>query len=507
MKYNSVLPTVCLYISLFGFCTSNDVFQFSKYYHDHMVLQKDNPVIWGYSNNVNDVIHIKINGAEVGHSTVQTTSETGHSGVWQVKFSAPAGGYGPYTITAQSGSGSLTLRDVLFGDVWICSGQSNMEFFVNKLKNATEEYTEAANFHQIRITKVSHSISTVPLDDLNRLDIQWSLPTAHSMSLFSAVCWLYGKLLYQHLNYPIGLVESNYGGTRIEAWSSPDAMAACPTTGKRATSRNDVSVLWNGMINPLLRNTIYGAIWYQGESNAGYYQQYSCQFPAMISDWRQKFNQASLQATSNSFPFGFVQLAANRNKTFSTGMAGLRWAQTANQGQVPNPKLQNVFMAVGMDLPDFDSPYGTIHPRYKHTIAQRLVLAGYAVAYNHRNVNYHGPFPSSYHYTNSTHRIQIEFDHGTNPIEVRSNDGFDVCCAPPNHACSDHDHGWRISHILSHDTTHVYIDTSMCKQHGLTSIGGVRYAWRESPCPFQMCALYGVDNGLPTPPFIHSAAL
>ncbi|KAJ8301886.1 hypothetical protein KUTeg_020873 [Tegillarca granosa] len=427
-----------------------------------MVLQKDNPVIWGYSNNVNDVIHIKINGAEVGHSTVQTTSETGHSGVWQVKFSAPAGGYGPYTITAQSGSGSLTLRDVLFGDVWICSGQSNMEFFVNKVR------------------------------------------FQNSMSLFSAVCWLYGKLLYQHLNYPIGLVESNYGGTRIEAWSSPDAMAACPTTGKRATSRNDVSVLWNGMINPLLRNTIYGAIWYQGESNAGYYQQYSCQFPAMISDWRQKFNQASLQATSNSFPFGWQRTEI---KPFSTGMAGLRWAQTANQGQVPNPKLQNVFMAVGMDLPDFDSPYGTIHPRYKHTIAQRLVLAGYAVAYNHRNVNYHGPFPSSYHYTNSTHRIQIEFDHGTNPIEVRSNDGFDVCCAPPNHACSDHDRGWRISHILSHDTTHVYIDTSMCKQHGLTSIGGVRYAWRESPCPFQMCALYGVDNGLPTPPFIHSAAL
>lgn len=103
------------------------------YFHDHMVLQKDNPVIWGYSNNVNDVVHIKINGAEVGHSTVQTTSETGHSGVWQVKFTAPSGGHGPYTITAQSGGRSLTLHDVLFGDVWLCSGQSNMEFFVSKV--------------------------------------------------------------------------------------------------------------------------------------------------------------------------------------------------------------------------------------------------------------------------------------------------------------------------------------------------------------------------------------
>lgn len=73
--------------------------------------------------------------------------------------------------------------------------------------------------------------------------------------------------------------------------------------------------------------------------------------------------------------------------------------------------------------------------------------------------------------------------------------------------CADNDHGWKETHIVSHDTTHVYLDGSVCNQHGLTSIGGVRYAWRESPCPFKMCAIYGTDNGLPGPPFIHSAAM
>lgn len=497
-----------LWICFSGFldiCIAIDAFQFSAYYGDHMVIQKTNPTIWGYSQQVNDEVHIKINGKEVGHSNVQLSSTQEHTGIWQVNFPAPSEGHGPYTITAQSSNGSLTLHDVWFGDVWVCSGQSNMEYAIYGLTNATEEYQDAANYQHIRLFKVAHNISTVPLDDLNAVATPWSLPRRHLMSSFSAVCWLFGKYMSKHLNYPIGLVETNWGGTQIEAWSSPDALAACPTViGK--SNQIFPSSLWNGMVNPLLRNSIYGAIWYQGESNSNHYQQYACQFPTMIEDWRKKFNTASNHATNQDFPFGFVQLSAWRNQTISLGFPGIRWAQTANMGQVPNAQMKNVFMAVGMDLPDFSSPYGSIHPRYKHTIAERLVLSGYAVAYGHNNINYHGPFPSSFNHLQNN-QIQIEYDNNANPIEVRTTNGFDVCCARHGHVCADNDHGWKETQIVSNDTTHIYLDGSVCNQNGLTSIVGVRYAWRESPCPFKKCAIYGLDNGLPGPPFIHSSAM
>ncbi|KAK3091603.1 hypothetical protein FSP39_021102 [Pinctada imbricata] len=453
-----------------------------------MVLQRGaRTSIWGTSSKVGDTVHISINGSDVGHATVDA------SNVWQVVFTPPPG-IGPYTIQAKSSLGTRSLVDVLFGDVWVCSGQSNMEFFVDKLVNQTEEYKDAANYPHVRLFNLNHAAVNSTLSEIGRVRQPWALPSATSLHYFSALCWLYGKQLSQHLNYPIGLVETNWGGTPIEAWSSPDALSQCPAPStKRAAFRDShkPSWLYDGMIYPLLRTTIKGAIWYQGESNSGRPNLYACQFPAMIKDWRQKFNQASMNTTSVDFPFGFVQLAPSRpGDKLVHGFTELRWSQTAKVGFVPNFRMPHTFMAVALDLPDFQSPYGTVHPRYKHDIARRLVLSALAVAYHEKGFDFQGPFPSSYTLNSAKTQLTIEYDHGKTPIEIRTNHGFEIHC-PKGQPI------WKNATMSSHTTTSVVLDVSGC------GVDFVRYAWRMSPCPLYKCAVYGRDSGLPAPPILH----
>ncbi|KAK3611041.1 hypothetical protein CHS0354_017467 [Potamilus streckersoni] len=264
----------------------------------------------------------------------------------------------------------------------------------NIVLNADQEMVDSYNYPDIRVFTVDLKTSGQEEYDLLSVLEHWSVPSNATVGYapwqyFSAVCWLYGKYLYQHLKYPIGLISSTWGGTPIEAWSSKDVMAQCGGDGLQHeagriqdhTLRNmDVDVgtneLWNAMIHPLLNLTIYGAIWYQGEANAGEPDKYKCYFPAMIRDWRSKFNDGTMGQSDVQFPFGFVQLAPWRNDpTITTGFPDLRWAQTADFGYVPNAQMPNVFMAVAIDLPDFDSPYGGFVCRIR-------------LAFSHLNLDY-----------------------------------------------------------------------------------------------------------------------
>nr|KAG5686966.1 hypothetical protein BaRGS_022967 [Batillaria attramentaria] len=301
---------------------------------------------------------------------------------------------------------------------------SNMGFTLNHVINATEEVQTGLTFQNIRFTKAKLVESPTPQKEM-AFDTPWTAPTTDTVSVFSAVCWLFGEYLYQHLQYPIGLVESAWGGTPIEAWSPPEAINDCTTHQKRGPGDN--TVLWNAMINPLLGMTLYGAIWYQGEANAGRAEKYACQIKAMVSHWRSKFNEESLSQTSDSFPFGYVQLAGNAHNDEVGTFPAERWAQTANYGYSPNPDLPNTFMAVAMDLPDFDSPYGTIHPRYKQDVAKRLVLGARNVAYGEKTVVFQGPFPTSFTTKSAQQTIEVEYDDGESMLqELKGNEGFET---------------------------------------------------------------------------------
>ncbi|KAH3888285.1 sialate O-acetylesterase-like [Dreissena polymorpha] len=489
---------LCLILQISAFCYNDAAVRFANYYASHMVLQKApaQAHIWGTGGAVGQSVTVVIDGKTVG------TPMANGAGVWEILLPAtPAGG--PHNISVTSNGTTVTLSDVLFGDVWICSGQSNMGYQISQIRNYSSVVTSAMQRPNLRISELRQNALNATVKE-PLIGTPWQKPghdnTTHS---FSAVCLMFAIELSQHVTQPLGMVETDWGGTPVEAWSSPTALAACPQhKKKRAIDPHLPSVLYNGMIAPILPMTIFGAIWYQGESNAGKPQLYACQIEAMISDWRAKFHQASKNQTSNTFPFGFVQLAPNRNVTGAhTGFPDLRWAQTAEYGYVPNPTLKNVFMAVAMDLPDYASPYGTIHPRTKEDVAVRLALAARGVAYGQQNIDFKGPFPT--HFSQTGQKLTVEYDNGNTDISVRTTAGFEVCCGlSESHVCPGN--GWTAAPISGHSATSVTLDTSGCQGHSHV-VAGVRYAWEESPCDFKKCAVYGLGTNLPAPPFVKQA--
>ncbi|NXG70512.1 SIAE acetylesterase, partial [Baryphthengus martii] len=427
---------------------------FASYYGDHMVLQKApaGAVLWGRGE-PGAVVSVVLSG-DGGFVVVKKTTRVQEpSGTWTTVLD-PMDQGGPYALTAAQGSENVTLWDVYFGDVWLCSGQSNMAMTVLQIANASRELAAAARYPYVRLLAAAPARSDTELLDLRRLDLPWAVPTADNLghgnfTYFSAVCWLLGRRLYEARGYPIGLVEAAWGGTPIEAWSSPRALRACglprdegswvlkpgrgfcsPLSSALAPSvsrHRDLSgpqtpsVLWNAMIHPLLNMTLRGVAWYQGEANAFLHtDRYNCTFPALIADWRRAFHAGSAGQTEPLLPFGFVQLSTYRQQSPDDSFARLRWHQTADLGVVPNARMPNTFMAVAMDLGDERSPYGrrvpgrrgrsdgalghqphpslfflgSIHPRDKQTVAFRLQLGARAVAYGEKNLVFQGPYPT-----------------------------------------------------------------------------------------------------------------
>ncbi|KAM5132008.1 sialate O-acetylesterase-like [Mantella aurantiaca] len=489
--------------------TSADcTFRFATYYGDHMVLQQQPAcaVIWGYGEPGAGVTVLLMRGSEIISKTVVAING---EAVWKVLLPPMEYG-GPYELVAQQFTQNVTsiqLTDILFGDVWVCSGQSNMEMTVSQMFNAIDEMKWAANYPYVRLFTAALEQSDAELQDLSKVDLQWSLPSAESLghgdfTYFSAVCWVFGRLLARRLMYPIGLVESSWGGTPVEAWSSENALKKCGLTSETQSQLFNIfggpckySVLWNAMIHPFLNMTIKGAIWYQGEQNTGTNPNlYNCTFPALISDWRLKFHEGSLGQTDPSFPFGFVQLSTNQKSQQKDNFPDIRWHQTADYGYAPNAKMPNTFMAVAMDLGDEMSPYGSIHPRDKETVGYRLFLGARNIAYGEEDVTFQGPYPKyidiqyEYFYMNITYDQELEI-HGT------CDNIFEVYCSV---ALGDQ-HQW-FSVPASFVTVSSRVVTVSFK--GCNSVLGVRYAWEDWPCEYKQCPFYSVQHQLPAPLFL-----
>ncbi|NXR13762.1 SIAE acetylesterase, partial [Semnornis frantzii] len=522
---------------------------FASYYSDHMVLQKEpaGAVVWGYGEpGATVTLALSRDGGIVIMKKLAIVK--GPSGTWTTVLEPMAQG-GPYELAATQGLENVTLQDIYFGDVWLCSGQSNMAMTVLQIANASRELASATHYPHVRLFAAAPAHSDLELQDLERIDLPWAIPTAANLghgnfTYFSAVCWLLGRALYDAWQYPVGLVQAAWAGTPIEAWSSWRALRACglledteraplcavpallrqgplrvacplsTAAPPRVPSRQlpsgpqAPSVLWNAMIHPLLRMALRGIAWYQGkppkreglggEANAFLHREhYSCSFPALIADWRRTAHAASAGQSQPLLPFGFVQLSTYRRQSPDDSFARLRWHQTADLGVVPNARMPNTFMAVAMDLGDEHSPYGrrvraagpgarSIHPRDKQTVALRLQLGARAVAYGERSLVFQGPYPV---------RAILEVTRGllnvtySQELVWRRRDaaGFEVCCSSQR--------GWVPAPVVAVASRTVTL--AGCGPLVL----GLRYAWAEWPCEYQACALYN-SQGLPAPPFL-----
>jgi len=351
-----------------------------------MVLQqKSKANIWGTASK----------GEAVSVTFRDKTAETkaDEAGNWVVAVDSGAAG-GPFELTIK-GNNTITYKNVLVGEVWICSGQSNMEAPVGSyIKCDDMPYASSAPHNSmLRTFNVKKNPQTTPQSETAGLWIEADPKTVGS---FTAVGYFFGRNLQENLKVPVGLIHTSWGGTRIETWMSESALAPFEKVDPKAKAGNPNggSQLYNGMISPILNYQVKGAIWYQGESNAGNAFKYRSMHPAMVENWRADFKNPDLA-------FYFVQLAPFGNTPKAPGESN--WAEL-REAQTMTLKLKGTGMAV---ITDFGSEYD-IHPTPKRPVGERLALAARAQTYGEKIV-YSGPMYKALKVEGN--KATISFDH------------------------------------------------------------------------------------------------
>ncbi len=404
----------------------------------NMVLQRDMQApIWGWAA-PGEQVNITLSAEAEGVEPISTTTAVADAeGNWQVKLPAMAAG-GPYTLRIK-GSNTLELTNVLFGEVWVCSGQSNMQWSVNASKDNEAEIA-AAMYPKIRLFYIPRVASGLLQKDVAA---DWYETTPETIPNFSAVAYYFGRKLYKNLDVPIGLINTSWGGTRIEPWTPPVGLAGVPALAAINKEVEDIqtnyraqlpekmnaieawiaetrkaletdaqltqmpdnthplrhqgrpTALYNGMVHPIVPYAIRGALWYQGESNLRDGMLYHEKMKALINGWREVWGQGD-------FPFYFVQLAPFNygGRNASPFFLPQIWeAQTATLA------LPNTGMAVTTDIGNLRD----IHPRNKQDVGRRLALWALAKDYGRDDVTYSGPLYKSMAVEGDT--IRLTFNH------------------------------------------------------------------------------------------------
>jgi sialate O-acetylesterase len=350
--------------------------QLASLYQDHAVIQRDKPiVIWGLADPGEHL------GVNFGGQTVAVTAAA--DGKWSVTLD-PQGANASGSDLTVAGKAVVTVHDILVGDVWLCSGQSNMEFTVEAhdgiygVENAATEIA-SARYPSIRQFKVARKASATAAADVSG---DWKSCSPETVGQFTAVGYFFARELADRLNVPIGVINASWAKTPIEAWMSPDAMAVVtgfsnghPVAGSTAEDPWVPSSLYNGMISPLLQYGIRGVVWYHGESNVGHAAEYAKEFPAMITAWRTHFAQGD-------FPFLWVQLA---NFSPHDAQPGEQWA-LLREAQSKALSLPETGQAVAIDIGEA----ANVYPRNKQEVGRRLALIARAQVYAYA-VDYSGP--------------------------------------------------------------------------------------------------------------------
>lgn len=456
---------------------------------DNMVIQADTNVpIWGWAN-PNETVTITI-------GKQKQTATSGTNGKWMVKLEAMQPSAIPVEMTVM-GKNTITIKNILVGQVWLASGQSNMAWKVRQAMNANTEIHNAA-YPKIRLFSVPRTAAYPPAADCNG---RWVECSPQTVSDFSAIAYFFGCYLHKGIKQPIGLINSSWGGTIIETWISmqklesdqafveslrslniaiaqsqkndantaakPDPNAppriAVPIGPKY---RNGASLLYNGMIAPIIPYAIKGVIWYQGESNVRHSILYRKAFASLIADWRTGWQEGD-------FPFLFVQLA--NFKTEPSRCQPQQWAQV-REAQFKTLELPNTGMAVTTDIGEVNS----IHPRNKQEVGRRLALWALAKSYG-KNIEYSGPIYKSMKVEDG--RFYLTFTHADGLVAKGGElKGFTI-------AGTDHKFVPAVATIK--DET-VIVESTDVKQPA-----AVRYGWSDVTAE---CNLYN-SVGLPGSPF------
>jgi len=378
MRLDRVLLLAAALVLPAGFASA-DVVPYPLF-TDNMVLQQGVEIpVWGKADPGEDVSVALVQGDIESPVKVKADGD----GKWLVKLPKAKAGTG-FKLEIE-GKNKILFKNVAVGEVWIGSGQSNMEWSVNASYNPTDVRNAAKNTN-LRIFTVTKRTATAPITDQGDLKhfSKWDESSPENVGAFSAVAYHFGNHLQKSLGVPVGMIHTSWGGTPAEAWTSIEALEAEPTLkyyvqnaanaakGKQPVGPGTPASLYNAMIHPLLPFAIKGAIWYQGESNAGKAYEYRTLFPAMINDWRKKWGVEDM-------PFLAVQLAP-----FNDGDAeGVRYAELRDAQLFATKSMKNVGMAVITDVGDlFD-----IHPKDKFTVGTRLGLAARGMVYGQKIIS------------------------------------------------------------------------------------------------------------------------
>ena len=506
MKIKIITKTVICAVALALSCSADvtlpDIFA------SHMVLQRDSQVpIWGTAS-AGEKVSVKFN------DQVQST-EADESGKWKVELGPMVAG-GPFKIEVTANN-AITLDDVLIGEVWLCSGQSNMEWPVAKSDNKDVEIANA-NYPQIRLFDVAKSKNSSPQTKMV-LDSSWIACTPKSIPAFSAVGYFFGRKLNKDLNVPVGLISSNWGGTRIEPWTPRVGFASVPTLGKIAkelaiktpgspenekltqqtidkyktwiaqaesalqnkvsinppaaypatlapyTNHQSPAMLYNSMIHPMVPYAMRGAIWYQGESNRDDRKVYADKMKALINGWRSIWS-------NEEMAFYFVQLAPYDYRNKPDALAEIWEAQTEISQQVAGTG-----MAVINDIGNVKN----IHPRNKQDVGKRLALLALNKTYGKTDIVCESPTFKEMEIVNDS--IKVTFNSG---VGLKTRDGqaptwFEICGADAAYKKAD---------------AKIEDDTVVLTAAGIAKPFAVRFAWDHVAEPNLMNAA-----GLPASAF------
>ncbi len=365
---------------------------------DHMILQQDTEVnFWGWAN-PQTTIYIT-----TGWSKDTITVKASEKAKWETIINTPSSG-GPFEIRVTSKDETIIIKDVMIGELWICSGQSNMEYSANHGVLDAKEALASCENNEIRLFYVEKATADFPQDNLSG---SWKVCNAESISRFSAVGYFFGQKLNEQLGIPVGLINSNWGGTPIETWTPENGINDLNKVReesqylKKSTGwDNTISSTFNAMIHPLLKMKMAGVIWYQGESNCPNAYSYAGYLTTMIRSWRSGFK--------TNLPFYYVQIAPFLKYPIPYSAAILREQQAEVQ------EFPNTGMVVITDLVD---NLNNIHPKYKKEVGYRLANCALAETYGRETSKY--KFASLKNYKIEKRKIRIYFDNAEGGITIK----------------------------------------------------------------------------------------